>query len=154
MTRGLQQAMDAACVTKFSVVRMIIYITIPDLTGLDTTEIVSLLIERSEQRPWICYSLISSDDPDVVDYRPDFVQPGPPDNSGSFVPQKSDTEVKRKIAELCGLGGIIPTPDGRALWGKAYLWLLEAQISSAGRIHRHRSLMNGSARSWTSVELL
>ena len=85
--------------------------------GLTSIEIVSLLLEGSEQTPWICYDLVSPVDhgTDPIYYRRNYIKP--------ILPNRSGAEIKRTISELCGLGGIIPTPDNRALWGKnAHVW--------------------------------
>jgi hypothetical protein len=47
-----------------------------------------------------------------------IIQPVPPHQSDDPASGISKVEVKRRITELCGLGGIIPTPDDRALWTK------------------------------------
>jgi hypothetical protein len=92
----------------------------PLAIGLTPTEIVVVLLEESEQSPWICYTLIPpvGNDTDGIHYRPDYVQPVPPHRSDDPASGISKVEVNRRITELCGLGGIIPTPNDRALWTK------------------------------------
>ncbi|KAH0287113.1 hypothetical protein M436DRAFT_80094 [Aureobasidium namibiae CBS 147.97] len=82
--------------------------------GLTSREVVDLIFEDAEQSPWICYELTSpaEHEEDATPYRSDYVQPARPHNSG----KPTVAEVKRKISELCGLGGVIPTPHGRTLW--------------------------------------
>jgi hypothetical protein len=72
--------------------------------GLSPSEVVSLLFEASEQSPWICYE--------------DYSQSNSPHRSSSPTVRMSAVEVQRRIAELCGLGGVIPKNDDRALWMK------------------------------------
>jgi hypothetical protein len=90
----------------------------PLAIGLNSTEIVDLLFEESEQSPWICYELVlpATHDTTVIDSRPDYIQPALPGRYGDSIVKISEVEVKRKISELCGLGGIIPTPGDRTLW--------------------------------------
>lgn len=86
----------------------------PIAIGLSPYEIVSLLIQESEQSPWICYELDPPGDADAIDFRPDYIQPVPPFHDPAI--QITRIEIIRKIAELCGLAGIIPTPHDRAAW--------------------------------------
>jgi len=90
----------------------------PLAMGLTSTEIVNLLLEESEQGPWICYELVTPVlyEVDDIPYRPDYSQPAPPPHSGVPVVKILDAGIKRKISELCGLGGIIPTPGDRTVW--------------------------------------
>jgi hypothetical protein len=86
--------------------------------GLNSTEIVDLLFEESEQSPWICYELVlpATHHASAIDCRPDYIQPALPRRYRDSIVRISEVEVKRTISELCGLGGIIPTPDDRTLW--------------------------------------
>jgi hypothetical protein len=90
----------------------------PLAIGLNSTEIVDLLFEESEQSPWICYELVlpATHDTTVIDFQPDYIQPALSGRYGDPFVKISEVEVKRKISELCGLGGIIPTPGDRMLW--------------------------------------
>ncbi|KAG9949369.1 hypothetical protein KCU85_g4325, partial [Aureobasidium melanogenum] len=86
----------------------------PVESGLTRGEIMSLILEEKEQSPWICYDLRSRSPArnEVSFYRPDYPQP---------VQQSHDhysaaPAIRRITAELCGLGGIIPTRSNRAAW--------------------------------------
>lgn len=79
---------------------------------------MDLLLEEAEQGPWICYELtpFAEHDTDAIEYRPDYIRPVWPRDHSSPAIVMSDAEVKRTISELCGLGGLIPTPTNRATW--------------------------------------
>jgi hypothetical protein len=111
---------------------------------LTPTEIVSLLFEESEQSPWICYELTSPDETEATDYRSDYIQYALPRPSDDPVTKISEIEIKRKVSELCGLGGIIPTPYDRVLW------LQNADIDSFGetKISYGPALQSGRVYQW------
>ena len=87
--------------------------------GLNSTEIVNLLLEESTQSPWICYEMVAPtiSGIDHMFHSPEFMQQfALPTSPGNSVPKVTEAGVKRRISELCGLGGVIPTPHDRALW--------------------------------------
>jgi hypothetical protein len=100
--------------------------------GLTSTEIVELLFEEAEQSPWICYELVlpAAHDTTAIDFRSDYIQPTLPQHSGDHIVSVSEPEFKRRISELCGLGGIIPTPFNRTLWTEnAVVWSPDRPVS-------------------------
>jgi hypothetical protein len=87
--------------------------------GLASAKIVDLLIEDAKQSPWICYDLgHSSGDRSEVssDWSADQ-----PYRRGRL---PSQIDIGGKVAELCGLAGIIPTS------AKSKVWRLDAKVDS------------------------
>lgn len=81
--------------------------------GLTPNEIVSLLIEESVQSPWIRYKMSRTAQHvmQVMLDRAEHTQSVSPQRLGHSMIGTSNTEVKRMISEIIGLGGIIPDPS-------------------------------------------
>jgi hypothetical protein len=82
----------------------------PFKMGLTCTEIVDILIEEAEERPWIRYNI-----------------PIP------------DKEPRRRIAKFCGLGGIIPILDGPQHWKDKVEFQSDDRVASISYGSRLRS---------------
>lgn len=110
------------------------------LVGITSVEIVDVLFEEKEQRPWICYDLDKWTGPTgyangTLFYRRDYHQPKGPSQGNVHTP--SEIEVKRTIAELCGLCGVIPTSTNRKIW-QNHVFVMShnrSVIASYGTIH-------------------
>jgi hypothetical protein len=79
--------------------------------GLTPTEIVDLILEKDEQNPWIYYDM-HSPSIDVSDDKLAWLEnynPGKKTKDDARGSLPSPIDIKRKIAKLCGLAGIIPT---------------------------------------------
>ncbi|KAH0363923.1 hypothetical protein KCU65_g7103, partial [Aureobasidium melanogenum] len=87
--------------------------------GFTPKEIVDLIIEERELGPWICYDLPSLEDHDI-DLA--FHRDGCLHNSleqGLQIHQQHSLKretINRRVAELCGLGGVVPHCTAQSLW--------------------------------------
>jgi hypothetical protein len=79
--------------------------------GLTSAEIVDLLIEDAKQSPWICYDLGHSSG-DRSEASSDW-SADQPYRRGRL---PSQIDIGGKVAELCGLAGIIPTLANSEVW--------------------------------------
>ncbi|KAG9512603.1 hypothetical protein KCU93_g10302, partial [Aureobasidium melanogenum] len=87
--------------------------------GFTPKEIVDLIIEERELGPWICYDL-----PSLEEYNVDsaFHRNGCFHNSleqGLRIHQQQSLKretINRRVAELCGLGGVVPHCTAQSLW--------------------------------------
>lgn len=77
----------------------------PLTIGLSSEEIVTLMFEQLDQGPWICYDPRFRSKDKLPEGHPNRYYTGP-----------WTKEIKRKVAEFCGLGGIVPTSDNFHNW--------------------------------------
>lgn len=98
------------------------WIAEPLSMGFTSSEVVELLIERTEQSPWICYAL-EQQQPELGSMIPDYHRPGcihrcllQPDRLIQSSADLTSRFVKRRISEMCGLAGIVPGLNDKSLW--------------------------------------
>ncbi|KAH0166761.1 hypothetical protein KCU67_g4169, partial [Aureobasidium melanogenum] len=112
--------------------------------GFTPKEIVDLIIEERELGPWICY-----EPPSLEEYTVDsaFHRDGCFHNSiqqGLKIHQQQSLKretINRRVAELCGLGGVVPHCTARSLWeGSVTFTDTSARVSYGARQTSTRNL--------------